>query len=356
MFLRIERPSMNTSLSTAPVELVELVSPRTNGASYTSIEHLFAALSREGGVSLEIGGDATARRFYVRVAGPRAQGLLQGQLSAAYPQTRARAASIDPALRRSGEQIAVSRLELREPEYLPLRIPRDVDIASDRAPQADPLLGVLAALGAMPAGWRALAQLVLQPARRNWARRHLRRTLEHALEPERAERARTSSGSSSGWGGVALAAAFLAAVVVLPRLWAIYLANGWLPLALVAAPAAIALGGLYALWIQLSERPLYDLELVKEKLSRPAARAELRLAVLAPATVAPAEVRARLEHVIAAYHAYDLERGNGLVARSLPVPETADALCSPVPLGKPRRLATLTTRELAGLWHLVQAG
>jgi hypothetical protein len=355
MFLRIERAPANTSLSTAPVELVELVSPRTNGASYTSIEHLFAALSREGGVSLEIGGDATARRFYMRVTGPRAQGLLHGQLSAAYPQTRARAASIDPALRRSGEQIMVSRLELREPEYLPLRIPRDIDIASDRAPQADPLLGVLAAVGGMPAGWRALAQLVLQPAPRNWASRHLRRTLEHALEPERAERARTGSRSGSGWGGVVLAAAFVAAVVVLPRLWAIYLANGWLPLALVAVPAAIALGGLYALWIRLSERPLYDLELVKDKLTRPAARAELRLAVFAPATVAPVEVHARLEHLIAAYRAYDLERGNGLVARSLPVPETAGALCSPVPLGEPRRLATLTTRELAGLWHLAQA-
>ena len=234
MFLRIERPSMNTSLSTAPVELVELVSPRTNGASYTSIEHLFAALSREGGVSLEIGGDATARRFYVRVAGPRAQGLLQGQLSAAYPQTRARAASIDPALRRSGEQIAVSRLELREPEYLPLRIPRDIDIASDRAPQADPLLGVLAALGAMPAGWRALAQLVLQPAPRNWARRHLRRTLEHALEPVRARSARSHrlrielrlgrSGPGSGVPGSRRGAA--AAVGDLPGQWLVAVGSG----------------------------------------------------------------------------------------------------------------------------------
>src|SRR5712692_3503351 len=277
MFVRIERSAARPTAANTQVDLVELVSPRTNGASYTPIEHLFAALSREGAVSLEISGDLTARRFYARVAGQRARSLLAAQLGGAYPQTRARPASVDPALRRPGEQVAVSTLELREPEYLPLRILRDSELATDRAPQADPLLGVLAALGSMPAGWRALAQLVLQPAPKDWARRHLRRSVEHALEPERAERIRSGNESGSGWGGVFLAAAFLAAVVVLPRLWTVYLAYGWVPLALLVVPAAIALGGLYALWIRLSERPLYDLELVKEKLTRPAALAELRL-------------------------------------------------------------------------------
>ena len=46
MFVRIERPHADTAVSTAPADLVELISPRTNAASYTPIEHLFAALSR----------------------------------------------------------------------------------------------------------------------------------------------------------------------------------------------------------------------------------------------------------------------------------------------------------------------
>ncbi|HEY2592443.1 MAG TPA: hypothetical protein VGK33_00930 [Chloroflexota bacterium] len=262
MFVRIEGACAGAAAPAAPADLVELVSPRTNAAGYTPIEHVFAALSREGGVSLEIGGDATARRFYARLAGPHAGALLNAQLSGAYPQTRTRPASVDPARRQSGEQVAVVSLHLREPEYLPLRILRDSEIVTDRAPQADPLLGVLAALGSMPSRWRALAQLVLQPASGDWPRRHLRRTLEHALEPERAERVRATSGS--GWGGVVLAVAFLAAVVVLPRLWAVYLTHGWLPVALFALPAAIGLGGLYAVWMRLSERPLYDVELVKK--------------------------------------------------------------------------------------------
>src|SRR5438445_12457289 len=107
MFVRVERGSVKATASTAPVDVVELLSPRATAASYTPIEHLFAALSREGGVSLEIGGDTTARRFYARVTGPRARGLLNAQLSAAYPQTRARPTSVDPARRQSGEQVAV---------------------------------------------------------------------------------------------------------------------------------------------------------------------------------------------------------------------------------------------------------
>src|SRR5437870_2859581 len=234
MLIRIEGRSAVRSAGAAPAplaQLVELVSPRTNAANFTPIEHLFAALAREGAVSLEIGGDATARRFYARFGNDSARGLLDAQLGAAYPQARVRQATADPARLAPGEQVTVCALALREAEYLPLRIPRDAEIAADRAPQADPLLGVLAAVGSMPAGWRAVSQLVLQPAPANWARRHLRRSLEHALAPERAEAAR--SGEGPGWGGVMLALVCLLAVVVLPRLWALYVAHGWLSVALV---------------------------------------------------------------------------------------------------------------------------
>ena len=73
-----------------------------------------------------------------------------------------------------------------------------------------------------------------------------------------------------------LALVCLVAVVALPRLWALYLAHSWLPLALIGVPAAIGLVGVYVLWLRLIDRPLYDLELVKEKLSRPAARTDPR--------------------------------------------------------------------------------
>src|SRR5438067_2238674 len=81
---------------------------------------------------------------------------------------------------------------------------------------------------------------------------------------------------------------------------------------------------------------LYDVDLVKEKLTHPAVRAELRLAIFAPAAAPLADVQARLAHLVAAYRSHDLERGNGLVARPLERPETVEALCSPLPIGPPR--------------------
>jgi hypothetical protein len=133
--------------------------------------------------------------------------------------------------------------------------------------------------------------------------------------------------------------------------------HGWLLAAAAGVPLTIGLVGLYVLWLRVSERPLYDPDLDKEKLSRPAAHVELRLSMFAPADVGPETVRGALDQLVAAYRAYDLERGNRLVARPLRLGDAPDCLCVPAPVGTPRRrLATLGTRELAALWHQVKAG
>jgi hypothetical protein len=338
------------------VELQEFVTPRTNAATLGAAEHLFAAVVGTGRLSFEMAGDAHGRRLYVRAANSALRARLAAQLGAAYPQANVRQmdATGDPAELRTDEQVACCALGLAEAEYLPLRVPRDVDIAADRSAQADPLLGVLAALGELPVGWRALAQLVLRPAAADWARPHLRRSLEHALAPEREQVAGHSR--SSGWGGVVAAFLLLGAVLAGPRLLAVYRAGGGSSLLLPACIAGLALVTLGFLWRHLGRRQLYDVALVQEKLNRPAARAELRLAVFAPTAADAAKVAERLEQLAAAYRAYDLERGNRLVARRLCAPGDPRALCAPLPLGPSRSLATLSTRELAALWHPVQAG
>src|SRR5207248_8224002 len=135
---------------------------------------------------------------------------------------------------------------------------------------------------------------------------------------------------SSGWGGVAGALLLLAGLLLGPRLLAAYRAGDWLHLALPAGGLTLVLLAIGVLWRKLHERPLYDLELVREKLSRPAARVELRLAVFVPAGIAPSAVREHLGYLAAAYRAYDLDRGNRLLARPLRLPDTSDALCRPV--------------------------
>src|SRR5919199_6559375 len=145
MWLVLERASAAAATG-APVELVEIVTPRTNAAPLSAGEHLWAALVGSRGLALELAGDAAGRRLYARAADPSTRGHLAAQLGAAYPQAHARPATgaDDPACRQPGEQLAACTLGLAAPEYLPLRIPRDMELAAGRAPQADPLLGIFA--------------------------------------------------------------------------------------------------------------------------------------------------------------------------------------------------------------------
>ena len=133
-------------------------------------------------------------------------------------------------------------------------------------------------------GWRAVSQMVVRPAARGWGQRYLRQSIEHALEPERAEAHRNAR--PGGWGAIGLPLAFLGCVVLGPRLWTAYVDHGWLAAAGLGLVAAVIFGcaGVSGCG---SRHPLYDVALVKEKLGRPAARAELRLAVFAPDHVVP---------------------------------------------------------------------
>ena len=74
-----------------------------------------------------------------------------------------------------------------------------------------------------------------------------------------------------------------------------------------------------AVWLarRLLERPIYDMRLVQEKVSRIAYVAEIRLAVFAPADTPPAAMDERLDRLAAAYRQFNLAAGNGLEPRRL---------------------------------------
>jgi hypothetical protein len=106
-------------------------------------------------------------------------------------------------------------------------------------------------------------------------------------------------------------------------------------------------------------RPVYDPHFVREKISRPAHLAQLRLAVFAPRDVPRRDVQAQLDRSAAAYQQYALAAGNSLVPVRLPLrpddPRGRDALTALRFLPPARSMPVLNTRELAGLWHLPQA-
>jgi hypothetical protein len=330
--------------------VVEIVTPRTNTAALTSAENFFASVSVDQPFSLDIASDANHRQFLVRTArGPACDQVLS-QLSAAYPQAdfRLLTHAQDPARRQTGEQVAACTLGLRAPVYLPLRTFTDLDVDGERAAQADPVLGILSALGDLPAGWRGLSQLVLLPVEEDWCRDYQRLSVQHPLEHERV-------GPTAGSAGPTLA--FLAVVfgmlVVGLQGYLLVRAAQWTELAVLASTG---LGGTLAvLWlIRHVLRPtLYDMELVREKVTRIASRAEVRILVYAPATASPELVRSQLQRLTMAYRRFNLAAANGFIADRAS-PHQSEP-CTPTPWRPRRKLAVLTTLELAGVWHLPHA-
>lgn len=347
--------------SGSPVELVEIVTPRTNTATVTAAENMLAAIAVPETFSLEIAATSQIRWFLARAASPLARAHLESQIAVAYPQADlrslnlARSPGLDPALVAPDEQVALATLVLREPDYLPLRTFRDAEIVGRSEgeyplgpdTQADPVLGILGALGAVPEGWRALAQLVLRPAPDDWSKGYLRLALEHPLAEERAARAQAGSPDTSSGPVIAMAALLvLGALGLQCDQW--YHQGNWLDLGALAVGLFIGFPALLAIGHRWLTRRLDDPRLVAEKISRPAYWTQLRLAIFAPTDASPVAVRAHLERLVAAYRPFSLAAGNSFVSRSLG--RGRHDLRTLAPLPGPRML--LNTRELAGLWHL----
>lgn len=164
--------------------------PRTLSALASGMSGLTV---RRRAVALEISAVATptgtVRSFLVRARTREERSHLCAQVLAHFPQTRVSAlpAAEDPL--QLGEQETVSAVELRLGAacYLPLRTwqgrtGRSQGAEQREEEQGDPLVGILAALSALPAGHRAVVQLILAPASPTWSRRA--RGLSSLLNPQ----------------------------------------------------------------------------------------------------------------------------------------------------------------------------
>jgi hypothetical protein len=330
--------------------VLEVIAPRTNAATLTSSENFFASLALGEPFSVELAADSTRRRFLVRSASQQMHDQLLAQLSAAYPQAEFRIVSTedDPAQRQATDQFAACILQLRAPEYLPLRTFTDLDLDGERAAQADPVLGILSALGDLPAGWRALSQLVLQRAPDDWCRDHQRLAVQHPLEHERLPRPTESAAPM-----LAFLMTTLALFVVGLQAYRLLRAELWLQLGLLLGAAVVGASGVLLLVRRLRRTNVYDMELVREKVTRIACRTELRLIVFAPADTPAEALQDRLKRLTTVYHRFNLAAANGFVAqRARPRQRT---IASPAPWSSRWRSGVLTTLELAGLWHLPHA-
>lgn len=258
------------------------------------------ALDERSPIALEIAATPTTRQFLVRAEEPAALGALERQLQARYPQAWIVPSATDPLVLAADEECSVMELRPGAASYLPLRTGKPRDLLAEGT---DPLLGMLAAFGALAPGTRAVAQLALVPAAPTWSAQQRRYALEHPLAQERVQAQQHPQGHS-------LQEVLLLVPVVL-LLLACYAGRRLLPHRVIEAisglfhgqapqmtageTATVILGSIIllcvvlgGLWLCLrltrwwASKRLYDQRLAEEKTARPAYRARLRVYVIAP--------------------------------------------------------------------------
>ena len=293
-----------TTMTTTSLPLVLQVSPsraataRDLPALETTMQAL--AIDERAPIALEIAATATTRRFLLRAEQTMALRYLSRQIQARYPQAVITPQPTDPLTLFPGEACSVGELRPGAASFLPMRTWKPRELLAEGT---DPLLGILAACGSLPAGWRAVAQLALLPAAPAWSASSRRYAVEHPLEKERA-RARQKTPERS----------IKDVLVLLPfvvLLLFFYEFHGLLPSWLVQAGAALLQGQTPVLTVgqqhealllgvgvalvlllvafllvlvlgRLNGSKLYDQRLAEEKTARPAYRVRVRLYVFAP--------------------------------------------------------------------------
>jgi hypothetical protein len=278
-------------------------------------------------VALELAGTAQQRSWLIRASTSEALQHAEGQLRARFPD-----AEFVPVHRqddpfRVGPGETISALELRTgaASYLPLQT--DTRMLLQKG--SDPILGLLAALDALPNDLRAVTQVALAPASPTWSRPNQRKAIEHALEPERSRErwqmmaAREGVGAPSTalliGGGLLLGLLLLyqrfqRAISSHVPLWISKVLSAlahrqWPQLSagqymqLIVSVAGLLLGCLLVVILvdqirrRWFHRPVYDMQRVAEQTSRMAYHVRLRLYVIGPAVPRPTG----LQHAFTAF-------------------------------------------------------
>ena len=263
-------------------------------------------LDHQHPIALEIAGTDQQRSLLIRARNPDDLSHVRTQLQARLPHASfvALAGRDDPFHLERGETVSVVELQAGQASYLPLQE------FEHRNSGDDPILGILAAVDALPSDIRAIAQIALVPAPPTWSQPYQRKALEHALEPERQQDrrkqlvGRSDVGAPSTMllvvGGLFLTGYFLLQYnpklmpVWMPGTFQTLLHGNWQQV--LSGPHHLEvegiIGGLVLLpllplvllhvWKRLVRPPLYDMRGVAEKTSRSAYQVRLRLYVIGP--------------------------------------------------------------------------
>ena len=149
--------------------LLAVTPPRTGERTLLGVENLLQSIAVPEPFSLELAGDADGVTLMARC---RDKEVVQGQISAHYPQARIREVppEEDPLRLEEGQQAWGMTLAAGGPDYLPLRTFRDDDLLD---PGSDPFIAIIGALSTLRDNERIVARLLLRSLGPDWSAAHM---------------------------------------------------------------------------------------------------------------------------------------------------------------------------------------
>ena len=331
-----------------PPVLLAVTPPRTGERTLLGVENLLQSIAVPEPFSLELAGDADGVTLMARC---RDREVVQGQLSAHYPQARIQDVphEEDPLRLDEGEEAWSMTLAAAGPDYLPLRTFRDDDLLD---PGSDPLIALIGALSTLHDNERIVARILLRSLGPDWSAAHMDKAVRNPAT-ERRDASYTYQTKPLQTDAILMIVLGLAALGVFQGYFWVQGGETWKAVLLAAG---VALGTVVAGWgwwrWRRARSRVHDPLLIKEKVSRIAFGAELQVTAILPKGAKEPRRRANelLSRVAAAYRHYDNPAGArfrvGKVRPTVPVPSL-----QPASTGLFGKRSVLGVREMACLWH-----
>ena len=335
-----------------PPVLLAVTPPRAGERTLLGVENLLASIAVPEPFSLELTGDADGVTLMARCHDGQ---VVRSQLSAHYPQARIRqvAPEHDPLRLKNGEQAWTMTLRSTGPEYVPLRTFRDADLTD---PGSDPLISLIGALSDLRGEERVVARLLLRSLGPGWAEHHQRLAHERPAAGAAQSPHTPQAGTPQAASGLGMAVLGIGAFIALKAYEWVQAGETWKAVLLgLGVTAGLVVAG----WVKarfFKRPPVYDPNLIREKVSRIAFDAEIQVTAVLPTATEQERADELLGPVAAAYRHYDNPAGArfkiGRVQPVMPDP----SMLHPAGPGLFGKRSVLGVREAAALWHPPGAG
>ncbi len=329
---------------TEPV-ILAITPPQSGERTLLGVENLLQSIAFPEPFSLELVGDEDGMRLLIRCYDAQS---VAAQFAAHYPQ--ARISRLDPAddpmLVRDDQEAWTTSLRSSGPPQASLQQFSE-DVLSDEG--SDPMLATIGALTPVGRGERVVSRLLLRSLGPQWAAPY---ELQLEREAAAAHRPATQQESQVNHGEVVRLIVLGIAAFVGFRTWQFWQDGDVLKAVGLAGGAVLAVLTAAILWAKVKggKGNIRDSQQVRDKLSRMAFDAELRITAIVDAREGRRRGEEILRKATAAYHHYDNPAGARFAGRRIR-PEPTTVALSPTGPGLFGKRGVLGVREVAALWH-----